>query len=52
MACSTQQRICWIPQVYWGSLVSTANGAMLGTSTGTIIILDFINVQVPMADKN
>jgi WD40 repeat protein len=51
IACSSQQRICWIPQAYWGSLVSTANGAMLGTSNGTIIILDFTNVQVPMAYK-
>jgi WD40 repeat protein len=41
-----QQRICWIPQAYWGLLVATSKGVALGTSAGTIIILDFTNVQV------
>jgi WD40 repeat protein len=42
----SQQKICWIPQAYWGLLVSSAKGVALGTSAGTIIILDFTNVQV------
>jgi WD40 repeat protein len=42
----TQQRVCWIPQAYWGLLVSTAKGVALGTSAGTIIILDFTKMQV------
>jgi len=47
VAFGTQQRICWIPQAYQGLLVSTATGAALHTSSGTIIILDFTNMQMP-----
>jgi WD40 repeat protein len=47
MTISGKHHICWIPQSERGLLVSTANGIVLGTPSGKIIILDFSNLDKP-----
>lgn len=42
---ANQCRICWIPQVYHGQLVSTLNRVVLATPVGKMIILDLTKLN-------